>query len=856
MSTADSNTSPQVPSPRKAGPSPRKLPPPPRPPIASSMKLQPKVNGATSSSTVPSLSTKVQSNLDPVVTLNIDERFENTSDQKEADIKPDTSLEASKPSVEKTDESKNENSILPSTNAPMVPEPTYAVVKKQPSAKKRVTQAKPESKDDDHESAKQVIEKTVNDIPPPIPDTRPPIEDYLDLLQDNVASTSESTNDAAKEIADVFGAVHNATLPTQPSPVKRTTLKSSPIPHIKEENGSASDYEEIDDPYESVLSVNAIPADKPKQPPRPAVRPQAPPKSHVAPPLPPLPTDKRKSLYEKGDQAKPVVIRKHTNSKGLNAIKRKSMKLKDKSLKVLKSRRNSSDSDSAVLEKDKHTTVTDGSKSMQETTKGKRVPPPRPELPSVLQNKLQASKASTDVRSSLAPSSPSKRNSLPAKQPLSSKPSINANRTHLFARTPPPHPPPPAKSTAGPTISKRPLVDIPSPTSPLIDDKVIHEPMNSVSGHMPDDANNNPVPMPRHKQNQASSGSNSPEKVLHDSQPRVKNIPSKPSRPPQVRQPVSNKVVRKSVSSEEYESILDLVSTTDSNATVDQKTRCYLEGEIVSLAVQDHQPSSLADLSFSAGEKVLILKQVDDQLLFGRNVSGEEGTFPKNYVTTDANSNNSNKRRDVPVAKTRLNHRREAVIGTAKALHSYYSCNDDDLCFNAGDKIDVTEIIDSDWLKGKVGDSSGMFPRNYVSFTTNDKQKASASNEYPIATVLYDFNGMYDNELTAKAGDQIEVLRKVDNEWLRGRHNGKAGLIPLSFIKITHLNSDTEEELNLSPKGQKPLPINRNRGDEATSSSIPSSRIVIAQYGFKGEANGELSFPKEAEIDVLGETSF
>lgn len=48
------------------------------------------------------------------------------------------------------------------------------------------------------------------------------------------------------------------------------------------------------------------------------------------------------------------------------------------------------------------------------------------------------------------------------------------------------------------------------------------------------------------------------------------------------------------------------------------------------------------------------------------------------------------------------------------AIHDYPGENPDDLSFKTGDKIRVTERIDSDWLMGEYNGKQGLFPASFV----------------------------------------------------------------------------------------------------------------------------------------------
>ncbi|ODV77503.1 uncharacterized protein CANTADRAFT_36328, partial [Suhomyces tanzawaensis NRRL Y-17324] len=49
-----------------------------------------------------------------------------------------------------------------------------------------------------------------------------------------------------------------------------------------------------------------------------------------------------------------------------------------------------------------------------------------------------------------------------------------------------------------------------------------------------------------------------------------------------------------------------------------------------------------------------------------------------------------------------------------KAVYEYKSEYEDDLTFDVGQIITVTEVEDEEWFSGNYDGKSGMFPRNFV----------------------------------------------------------------------------------------------------------------------------------------------
>ncbi|EDO49750.1 predicted protein, partial [Nematostella vectensis] len=50
---------------------------------------------------------------------------------------------------------------------------------------------------------------------------------------------------------------------------------------------------------------------------------------------------------------------------------------------------------------------------------------------------------------------------------------------------------------------------------------------------------------------------------------------------------------------------------------------------------------------------------------------------------------------------------------------------------------------------------------------------------------LYSFTGESEDELTMWAGDTIQLLEIVNDDWLKGSLNGNTGIFPSSYVELT-----------------------------------------------------------------------
>ncbi|XP_020284984.1 uncharacterized protein B0303.7-like isoform X2 [Pseudomyrmex gracilis] len=113
-------------------------------------------------------------------------------------------------------------------------------------------------------------------------------------------------------------------------------------------------------------------------------------------------------------------------------------------------------------------------------------------------------------------------------------------------------------------------------------------------------------------------------------------------------------------------------------------------------------------------------------------------------------------------------------------------------------------------------------PADYLAELTSDLDRDL---DKPHGIALYDFPATHSDDLTLKEGDVVELIRKVNDDWLEGRIGNRQGIFPHSFIDI-----------------KVPLP------------GLPDN-IVTALYAFPGETNEDLSFEEGAKITVISRIS-
>lgn len=76
----------------------------------------------------------------------------------------------------------------------------------------------------------------------------------------------------------------------------------------------------------------------------------------------------------------------------------------------------------------------------------------------------------------------------------------------------------------------------------------------------------------------------------------------------------------------------------------------------------------------------------------------------------------------------------------------------------------------------------------------------------PCARALYSFQGQATHELDFNAGVSIMLLRRVDENWLEGKLDGKVGIFPATHVKIEVGSPSCELAIGV-PSALDPSPI-------------------------------------------------
>lgn len=193
-------------------------------------------------------------------------------------------------------------------------------------------------------------------------------------------------------------------------------------------------------------------------------------------------------------------------------------------------------------------------------------------------------------------------------------------------------------------------------------------------------------------------------------------------------------------------------------------------------AIYDYSSDVADDLKFSKGDVIQVCKRIGDEWMEGR-LHGQVGLFPVAYVEMMEDTLPDQPESTMAAANS-------VEVGTAQ--YDFTGSAPDELSFVKGDKIQVTEVISDEWLRGKLDGREGMFPRTFVQLSQQTVTESAGKNDKLTAKAkaLFDFDGEFEDELSFKADSVIVLLERVNEEWFKGEVNGKVGRFPASFVQI------------------------------------------------------------------------
>ncbi|XP_028402055.1 SH3 domain-containing protein 19-like isoform X2 [Dendronephthya gigantea] len=295
----------------------------------------------------------------------------------------------------------------------------------------------------------------------------------------------------------------------------------------------------------------------------------------------------------------------------------------------------------------------------------------------------------------------------------------------------------------------------------------------------------------------------------------------KPSRPP----PAKPNVKRKSPPK-----VNDVASK--ERAKSDKSASVKPSGPPRAQAKFDYAGETDDDLTFKAGDTIMLTSKVDDDWFVGylENNVMHQGLFPTSFVEIIVAL------KEQP-AEEENNPSAFPSEPYAVACHDFQAQGQGELSFVSGQIIILLERINAEWLKGKVNNSVGIFPANFVKIerdlplttNTNDvvtpaptRNTGNSVNE-EWCRAIHDYQGEHKDDLSFVTGTEIKIIERIDNDWFKGEYSGNSGIFPASFVEI--------------------LP--------ATDKGSQDVKLVTATHDYPGASADDLSFKTGDKIKVI-----
>ncbi|KAM9847663.1 intersectin-1 [Aulostomus maculatus] len=210
------------------------------------------------------------------------------------------------------------------------------------------------------------------------------------------------------------------------------------------------------------------------------------------------------------------------------------------------------------------------------------------------------------------------------------------------------------------------------------------------------------------------------------------------------------------------------------------------------VAMYTYESNEQGDLSFQQGDVVMVTRKEGDW--WTGMVSGKTGVFPSNYVKPRDSSSESLG----PAGKTGSLGKKPEI---AQVIAPYSATGAEQLTLAPGQLILIRKKNPGGWWEGELQARGkkrqiGWFPANYVKLLSPSTSKTTPTEPTPpklapastaVCQVIgmYDYMAQNDDELAFQKGQVITVLNKDDCDWWKGELNGREGLFPSNYVKLT-----------------------------------------------------------------------
>ncbi|WAR03204.1 DNMBP-like protein [Mya arenaria] len=258
------------------------------------------------------------------------------------------------------------------------------------------------------------------------------------------------------------------------------------------------------------------------------------------------------------------------------------------------------------------------------------------------------------------------------------------------------------------------------------------------------------------------------------------------------------------------------------------------EGQKLFAAVENFPAQQDGDLEFRKGDIIVGLNPIDDSWWQGQ-IKHTTGMFPVTHVMELELSGLLQQR-------SKSVHSAETLF--AQALVDSVAQLDEELSFQAGDIITVTEVVDEDWYVGQCRGRSGMFLASCVQLLNEEECNCSgpAQGGWSPAVGHDIIDGMASTgsdttNNSTYTNDNQQSINHVQN----GRTNEPPSVMEAASHN-NHTDSDSGHQVSYTSENTK-----AHMGD-TEAGVTPYARTL---YPFNGEMQGELSFEANDIVTLI-----
>ncbi|XP_033117116.1 dynamin-binding protein-like isoform X1 [Anneissia japonica] len=184
---------------------------------------------------------------------------------------------------------------------------------------------------------------------------------------------------------------------------------------------------------------------------------------------------------------------------------------------------------------------------------------------------------------------------------------------------------------------------------------------------------------------------------------------------------------------------------------------------------------------------------------------------------------------------------------SAQANFNFDTTDVDELPLQSGDIVQIIEIVDENWAIGTANGRTGRFPTSFVSPVEEPGSAGTNYHSGEFVVAIETFLADTDGDLGFNKGDTIEIVTQVDENWLRGRINGKEGIFPCTYI-IQHggtSQSGLTCRVITSSVGQLSDELTVSEGDVITNLE------KVDDDWFRGSCNGRTGLVPALCVEII-----